>query len=372
MRITSLLCLSLLLVSCGSKSNKSTTEEIAEELPIIPDTVTLLFAGDIMQHLPQINAAKTETGYNYDNCFTHVKEDIQSVDLAIANLETTLAGAPYTGYPQFSAPDEIAVAIKKAGFNVLLTANNHTMDRYGKGLVRTLDVLDSLKIPHLGSYRTEEERETLHPLFITVKGMKLALLNYTYGTNGIPFHSPHVVNLIDTTAIKKDIQVAKNKLSDAIIVCIHWGDEYVTSPNKSQKNLASWLIGQGVDHIIGSHPHVVQPIKQIDNPEKETQHIVAYSLGNYISNMSREGTDGGLMVKLKMYKENEKLNTEASYSLVWVARPWLTGEKKYTILPINFPEEKLNTNSYNRLILFKKQAERVLKENDKEIKEYFL
>ena len=372
MRIYILLILSFLLLACGGKTKKTTTEEVVEELPLAPDTITLLFAGDIMQHLPQINAAKTENGYNYDNCFTHVKQDIQSVDLAIANLETTLAGPPYRGYPQFSSPDEIAVAVKKAGFAVLLTANNHTMDRYGKGLVRTLDVLDSLEIPHLGSYRTEEERESQHPLFVTIKELKLALLNYTYGTNGIPFRSPHVVNLIDTTTIKKDILIAKKNHSDAIIVCIHWGDEYVTTPNKSQTNLADWLLSQGVDHIIGSHPHVVQPIKYIENPEKNTQHIVAYSLGNYISNMSKEGTDGGLMVKLKMYKENEKLNTEASYSLVWVARPRLTGEKKYTILPINYPEENLNTNSYNRLILFKKQAERVLKENDKEIKEYFL
>ena len=372
MRILSLIILTTILTSCrlANREQKSTSEPPSQ--PIASDTLVLLFAGDIMQHQAQIDAAKRDSTYNYDSYFTHIQEEIQSADLAIANLETTIAGPPYTGYPQFSAPTQLLTAIQKAGFDLLLTANNHILDRYSKGLTQTLNSLDSLKIAHIGSYRDATDRKQRDPYIITLKDIKLAFLNYTYGTNGIPVKSPQLVNYIDTTLIKQDIALAKNKKSEAIIVCIHWGEEYETKPNKSQKQLAEWLIANGVDHIIGSHPHVIQPIDIIKDPKERKNHIVVYSKGNFISNMSKKGTDGGLLFKLKLFKVEDKIEAKGSYSLVWVGRPKFTGEKNFSLFPINRERDKLNTNSHNRLIFFQKEANTVMKQNHPDIKEYFL
>ena len=175
----------------------------------IPSNASLYFAGDAMQHIAQIESAHQADGsYSYSNCFTLVKEQISEANLAICNLEVTLGGKPYRGYPQFSAPDEFAIALKDAGFDIMLTANNHCLDRGSKGLIRTLDILDSLGIAHVGTYRNQEERDSLYPYITTTNGIRCAILNYTYGTNGITVNPPCIVNYIDTTQILKDINKA--------------------------------------------------------------------------------------------------------------------------------------------------------------------
>ena len=259
----------LLSLSCTSRSQAkrdSIIDTLSDSLSAtdsIPptDTLRLLFVGDLMQHQGQINVARTSTGYDYSTCFTYVKEEIGRADLAIANLEVTLGGKPYKGYPAFSAPDEFLTAIHDAGFNVLVTANNHSLDRGKSGLERTIQLIDSLKIPHAGTYINTEERDKKYPLLLEKNGFRIALLNYTYGTNGIPVTPPNIVNYIDTTVIAKDIEESKTMKPDAIIACMHWGIEYQSLPDKEQKFLADWLIQKGVNHVIGSHPHVVQPIE---------------------------------------------------------------------------------------------------------------
>ena len=188
------------------------------------DEITFLFMGDFMQHGPQIRAAKdSNNNYNYDHYFDYTSSLINGVDFAVANLEVTLAGEPYTGYPRFSAPDEYAIGIKNAGFDILTTSNNHSNDRGSSGLIRTIDMLDSLKIQHLGTYKDSLERSQKYPLIIKKDGIKVALLNYTYGTNGLPTKSPNIVNMIDTIIMLKDILDAKKKNVDKIIVLTHWG-----------------------------------------------------------------------------------------------------------------------------------------------------
>ena len=173
-----------------------------------------------------------------------------------------LSGIPaYRGYPVFSAPDEYLYAIKEAGFDVLLTANNHCLDKGKLGLERTILMLDSLKIHHAGTYRNPEERHRNYPLLIEKNGFRIVLLNYTYGTNGFKTDAPNMVNYINREQIKKDILDARRKLPDVIIACMHWGVEYCSFPERSERELAGWLIGQGVDHVIGSHPHVLQPME---------------------------------------------------------------------------------------------------------------
>ena len=257
------------------------------------ERITLLFVGDLMQHQAQIDAAHVSEGkYDYSSCFSLIKEQISQADLAIGNLEVTLGGRPYRGYPMFSAPDEYLQAIKDAGFDILLTANNHCLDRGKKGMERTIQLLDSSGIRYAGTYKNLSERRQRYPLFINRNGFRIALLNYTYGTNGIKATSPNIVNYIDKNTILQDIQSAKARQPDAIIACMHWGEEYQSLPNREQRELANWLLQQGVTHIIGSHPHVIQPMELRTNGTE--QHIIVYSLGNFISNMSKANTAGGL------------------------------------------------------------------------------
>lgn len=359
----------------------------ADTLPavsLLSDTLRLLFVGDLMQHQGQIDAARTARGYDYSACFAYVKEVISQADFAVANLEVTLGGKPYRGYPAFSAPDEYLTAIHNAGFNVLLTANNHCLDRGRKGLERTLRLIDSLHIPAAGTYTDIEDRRTRYPLLLEKKGFRIALLNYTYGTNGIPVPSPAVVNLIDTTVIAQDIEKARQLHPDVLLACMHWGVEYQSLPGKEQQKLAQWLFAKGVDHIIGAHPHVVQPIEVHTDSLTRQKRLVAYSLGNFISNMSARRTDGGLMLQMEFVKngaEKEKKSREeekrgaqlkkCEYYLVWTDRPIHSKKKNHQILPINFPADSLTINSRNLLNLFTKDTRKLLDKENKGIDEQF-
>lgn len=267
------------------------------------DSISIYFAGDIMQHDAQLKAALRADGtYDYTGCFTQVTPEIEAADIAVCNFETTLGGAPYSGYPQFCSPDELAAAVRDAGFDIFLTANNHCLDRRTRGLVRTLDVLDSLGIPHLGTYRDQAERDSLYPYIIERNSMRIALLNYTYATNGIPVAAPCIVNYIDTTQIKADVIRARQLHADCIIACMHWGTEYRLEPDKSQKTLEEWLYSIGVDHIIGGHPHVVQPVRTLPHRYHAGSSLTVWSLGNYISNMSAPHTFQGLAVTTRLIK----------------------------------------------------------------------
>ena len=299
--------------------------------------VTLIFGGDLMQHEPQIKAARTANGtYDYSDVFDYMAPEIQRADIAIANFEVTLGGPPYKGYPQFCAPDEYLRAAIDCGFDVLTTCNNHSVDTYARGINRTIQMMDSLGVKHLGTYRNAAEREALYPFIIEHDSIRICLLNYTYGTNGIRVPEPCVVNLIDTTVIARDIAKAKSMNPDVIICMPHWGDEYVLLPNKSQRDLADWLFAHGVDHIIGGHPHVVEPIEvREQNGEK---HLLAYSLGNFVSNQSRPNTDGGTMVRMTLTKRDGHTTlTDCGYNLYWVSRPVTSGRRQYRALPAGFP-----------------------------------
>lgn len=269
-----------------------------------PDSISLYFAGDMMQHKAQLDAALQSDGtYDYSGCFTQVTPEIEAADIAVCNFETTLGGPPYRGYPQFCSPDAYAMAIRDAGFDIFLTANNHCLDRRNHGLLRTLDVLDSLGIRHLGTYRNQAERDSLYPYILEHGSMRIALLNYTYDTNGIPVADPCIVNYIDTTIIKEDLARAREHKADCIIACMHWGTEYKLQPDAQQKKLEDWLYAHGVDHIIGSHPHVVQPVRTLpDYRNRPIRHLTVWSLGNYISNMTAPNTYNGLAVTLHLQK----------------------------------------------------------------------
>ncbi len=296
-------------------------------------SVKLLFAGDFMQHDAQIEAAYVaETdSYDYSHCFELIAPLVHEVDVAICNFEVSLGGKPYKGYPCFSAPDAFADAIKNAGFSVFLTANNHCIDKGKKGLERTIEQLKARGVEQLGTYLDHADRDARYPLIISAKGVRIALLNFTYGTNGIVPTSPNVVNYIDTAEIAQDIAKAKSFAPDFIIANVHWGVEYAQTPNSSQRSLATWLIDKGVDHVIGSHPHVVQPI-EFQEDTKGGKHLVVFSLGNVISNMTRDHSDGGILVGLELHK-GDKNRFEVWQKPYHVARPADCPVPNYIVVP---------------------------------------
>lgn len=311
------------------------TDSAAQYFYIPVHRTNLLFAGDIMQHQNQLDAARTTEGtYSYSGYYRHIQGIVKSADIAVANLETPIGRSNFSGYPSFCAPDSFLYAARDAGFNVLLFANNHCLDRGKNGALYTLDLLDSLGIAHCGVYRNAEERAERYPLLIEKRGMRIALLNYTYGTNGRNVPAPMVVNLIDREVIAEDILKAKSMNVDAIIACMHWGDEYVSLPPERVRDLADWLIEQGVSHIIGNHPHVIQPIEIKEDPTTPDRHAVVYSTGNLVSNMSLTNTDGGVVVRMELKKTfNYTRLSSLDYLFTWIAPRQNNGKRDFTILP---------------------------------------
>lgn len=346
------------------------TDSVNQEL-------SLLFLGDIMGHGPQITSAKTADGsYDYTPCFKYITDEITEVDYAIGNLEVTLAGPPYKGYPQFSSPDELAVACQEAGLDVLVTSNNHSCDRGGDGIKRTIKVLDSLRFMHTGTFLDSTDRNQRYPLIIESDCMRIAILNYTYGTNGLPYPEPTIVNMIDKELMKKDLEEAKSKKVDKIIVLTHWGSEYKLQPVPYQINHAQFLFDNGADIIIGSHPHVLEKMvweKQSDSLEREQ--LVVYSLGNFVSNQRKRYTDGGAMFKMTLKKEgNTTKIKDAGYLLTWVYTPVKNGKKTYHILPAskfeNDPSFFETEEDFNKMTSFIKDSRELFNAENVNVPEY--
>ena len=272
-------------------------------------TFTMTAIGDIMCHNTQYLDAYVEETDDYD--FSYLFEDIyrytKMSDITIGSLETSFAGKErgYSNYPTFNSPDNLAYDLKKIGLDVISTAGNHCLDMGFSGLSRTLDVLDDADISHLGTYHTQEERDKI--LFKIVKSVKIAFINYTYGTNGIPVPTgqEYCVNLINKDLIKKDIENAKEQEADIIVACMHWGTEYKITANPEQEELADFLFQNGVDIILGNHPHVLEPMeKRTISLEDGTQKdgFIIYALGNFICDQNTENTRNSIILNLKITK----------------------------------------------------------------------
>ena len=332
----------LIAIGYGAKAQSLKTPEItpASKFGTISkdDTLTIRVLGDVMMHQQQISTAATDKdGYDFSSYFTHIRKYLDSSDLNIANMEFTLAGKPYTGYPAFSAPDEYARLIAGCGIDVFLTANNHIYDKASKGLSRTLDIYRELQISNnirfTGSASDQAEFERTTPLFIELKGVKIALINATYGTNlGTERHWPKTNYLNNRAMMEKALKVAETQ-ADITIVLPHWGEEYQLWHSHEQEEKAKWLAKNGADIIIGSHPHVAQDAETIIIDDRKVP--VAYSLGNAISNMSAANTQIGLMATIKIIRKIngsiEALPLEFTY--LWCSRPGGYC-KSYTVLPV--------------------------------------
>ncbi len=300
---------------------------------VAPSEATLLFAGDAMMHDGQLAAARRADGsYDYSEYFENVDSIITAADFAVVNLETPLGGKPYSGYPCFCAPDTYADALKDAGFDMFLLANNHMLDRGDRGLRRTVDIIDSKGIPHVGAYRDVAQRDSLLPVVQDVNGFKIGFLNYTYGTNGIVARNGAVVDYIDKGKIKADIERTRKAGAELMCVAMHWGVEYKLLPHPEQKALAKFLVDQGVELVIGGHPHVIQPM-EMRRDTAGHNHLVVYSLGNFISNMKTTSTRGGAMLQVRLMRDLDGTARvdSACYRLVFT-EPGAPGGNNYRLV----------------------------------------
>lgn len=309
-----------------------------------PQGADLVFVGDAMQHQAQLDRALELGGgkkYDYSSCFSLIAPTITEADYAVCNLEVPLGGGPdYTGYPCFSAPDSYAEALKDAGFDLFLTANNHCLDRRDKAARRTLTALDNLGVDHIGTYHDAQDRADKVPFIKTINGIKFGFLNYTYGTNGIEPTQGAEISLIDKNKMAEEIKKTRDAGAEIVVVTMHWGVEYVLLQNRNQEELADFLVDQGADLIIGSHPHVIQPMKVVRNEKEGKDVLVVYSLGNFISNMKTADTTGGALVRVRVERDStgSARFKSADYDTFFSAKP-AGGRSNFTVIPSWMPEK---------------------------------
>ena len=297
------------------------------------DTLEICFMGDMMMHAEQLKTALRKDGsYDFSTYFRLIEDRIKDADIAVANMEYTLAGEPYAGYPCFSAPDSYAHYLADCGFDVFLAANNHILDKGSEGAARTADIYRKLEqekgIRFTGLASDEEERQHRYPLFIRRKGICVSMVNFTYGTNlGYTAHWPKTNYMGNRTEILNALEDSQK--ADIVIALPHWGPEYILTHSESQEKTAGWLIDNGADIIIGSHPHVVQDTTSIDGTP------VIYSLGNAISNMSAANTQLGLMAILKIVRHwnGDITMLKPELTWLWCSRPGGYADG-YIVIPV--------------------------------------
>lgn len=308
---------------------------------MIVESVTLGAIGDILIHDWVYNDAKTQKGYDFTPMFQHVKPILQDPDLLLANQETILGGTEIglSSYPLFNSPHEVGDAVVDAGVDIVSTANNHSLDKGEIGAIASLDYMDNINLPHVGTYRSSDEQQKIQVL--VKNGIKVAYLSYTYGTNGIPIPKGknYLVNLIDEQAMKDEIHRAK-EVADVVVMSIHWGNEYQRLPTVEQKELAKKLANEGADIIFGHHPHVLQPMDWITTSDGHRS-LVVYSLGNFISGQSHDYKDIGGMATIEVTKivdlNGVKINlVNPQFHPMFVSKDkW---KKNYRVVPLQNAE----------------------------------
>jgi poly-gamma-glutamate capsule biosynthesis protein CapA/YwtB (metallophosphatase superfamily) len=328
--------------------------------------IRIAVVGDFMCHDTQIKAAQvkgskeSDDAYDFTSCYEHIAPLIGKANFAFGNLETVLAGKRerYTGYPMFNSPTAYAVAIKNAGFDALTTANNHSFDRRYIGVQRTVQALDSLGIPHTGT--TESLKERSKPLIVTVNGIKLGIIAYTYNLNDGPAPEPYqtTVNIIDTAHIRADIAFLRslppNERPDLILASLHWGGEYQLQPKPTQKAFAEWLFRAGADALLGAHPHVVQTVDKrdfarvVEGTLDTVGYPAVYSMGNFISSQRTKPRDAGSVVWLDITKDSVSGRAKIvgqgfTPTYVWQQRVE-TGRFSYRIINVPLALKELETD----------------------------
>jgi poly-gamma-glutamate synthesis protein (capsule biosynthesis protein) len=348
-------------------------KRITEKVFLQEDTLRIAkinIVGDLMCHSVQFNYAHVENdSFDFNGVFDQVKEYLSSADFTIGNLETVLAGKEnkYSGYPYFNAPDDFLFAIKDAGFDLLITANNHAIDQGAEGVERTINKMNELEINHTGTFSSQVDRDSIR--IYNINGIHLAVIAYSYSTNGIPIPEgkDYIINLIKYDLIKSDIIKAKEN-AEIVLVFYHFGAEYIREPNIYQKDIVNKTIEAGADIIIGSHPHVVQPVEyyKTNNGNLDTG-FVAYSLGNFLSNQRWRYSDAGVVLSIefsKIVESDSVYLSNVTYLPSWVYKGRIRNGREYIILPATIP---VNDSAYSYLSKTDKKKMQQAFEDTKEI-----
>ena len=300
---------------------ESEAEPVSEIIP--EDThIVIRSVGDLLFHSDIYKMAYNSEleVYDFSGIYKNVEDDFNSADLMIANAESVYVPEElgYSGYPRFGTPRENLETLAEIGVDVLTTANNHSLDKGFEGLSSSLDYMDLVGIKHTGTARSQEERDTI--LYRNVEGIPVAILSYTYGTNGIPkpADKDYCVNLIDKDLIHNDILKAREEgKAELVIVAMHWGVEYQINPTAQQEELAQFLADEGVDIVLGCHPHVLEPMEMIGNT------LVIYSMGNFVANQNDYLTHHTAVFEIQIKKDGEtgKISLEkATYRPMYIQK----------------------------------------------------
>lgn len=328
-------------------------------------TITISFVGDLMCHSPQYNFARVDKdSFDFRPVYREIKYFLSSPDFMIGNLETVTAGKSvgYSGYPHFNTPDEYITALKYAGFDLLVTANNHSMDKGERGVLRTIEQIKLNDLNYVGTASDQRDRDSIR--YFQINDFNFTVLSYTFGTNNIPKPKgkDYLVNIIDFELIMKDINTARQGNAGIVIVYFHFGDEYKRFPNQYQKDVVDSTIKFGADIIIGAHPHVLQPVDyfKTQNAKLDTG-FVAYSLGNFISNQRWRYSDAGVVLNLSLTKNlftDSIYISSVSYLPTWVFKGRTTAGDEYIILPSqNYDDRTFYYLSQNDRELMKQSFE---------------
>lgn len=303
-------------------------------------TVTLCFTGDLMCHSTQFNYANVGADtFDFTGVYKEVKTFLSESDFTVGNLETVVAGKNkgYSGYPYFNAPDDFIYALKDAGFDLLITANNHALDQGWDGVKRTIEIINDNQLYQTGTFVSKEDRDSVR--IFEINSIKIAFLAYSENTNGLPIPKgkDFAINLIDEELIKNDIVKAREKNVDVVLVHLHFGQEYLREPDDYQKQIVNKIIEYGADIIIGGHPHVIQPVNffKTNNAELDSG-FVAYSLGNFVSNQRWRYSDAGLILNIQISKNiltDSIYIREVNYLPTWVFKGETEKGREYVILP---------------------------------------
>ena len=306
---------------------------------VSPQKLTISIVGDVMAHQTQLIYAKENSeSYDFNPVFREIKKYIRKSDFAIANFETACAGESneYQGYPVFNTPDTLIGSLKEAGFDLLLTANNHLMDMGIKAANRTMREIEKRGLYYNGSNQTYEESEKIK--YYSVKGIRFAFLSYTYFSNFNNYaNQNYILNKIDTNRIVNDIKKARLENPDLVIVNLHFGAEERREPDESQKEIVKQAINAGADIILGGHPHRLQPIEIFKtNSSSLDTGFVAYSMGNFVSNQRWRYNDAGAILNFTLRKNTEtgKLSVDdISYIPTWVFKGETDRGREFIVLP---------------------------------------
>jgi poly-gamma-glutamate capsule biosynthesis protein CapA/YwtB (metallophosphatase superfamily) len=312
---------------------------------VCTDSVTVSAVGDIMAHETQIAAGlDAKTGqYEFGHVYTYVVDLLSRADITLGNFETTLPGRSYSGYPCFGAPDAFARALKDAGIDLVNTANNHACDKGKTGFMRTLDVLDTMGLMHVGTYRSEAEYLKTRILSVVHNGIQLAFLSYTYGTNGLAAPQGTFISMIDRGRMADDLKLARSQKPDFVIVLMHFGTEYRLEPDTSQIGLVKFLFTEGADVVLGGHPHVLQRFEREETADRYgrvRERLVIYSLGNFISHQAKPLRDGGIIFHFTLNRTvSESGDTTRSigdmhYDPVWVFDRYEESSNRFLLIPV--------------------------------------